>query len=97
MPSAANNCAQSWRNTGTIGDWTRFLWDLYTSQDPYEDCAVQPTARQMLDIYSQTRRNGNLGPQNYEDRMYDAFVDLGFPVCLANAYLYYQVLNGADH
>ena len=97
VPSAANNCAQSWRNAGTIGDWLRFLWDLYTSQDPNEDCSVQPNARQMLDIYSQTRRNGGLGPQNYEDRMYDAFIDLGVPTCLADVYLYYQVRNGADH
>ncbi|MFO0631571.1 MAG: hypothetical protein U0168_01835 [Nannocystaceae bacterium] len=98
-PSVDGSCVSSWANQGTIEDWLRFLWDLYTTPNNYCAGGAQASLAQMVDIYAETRRNGDLSATNYAMKMAAAAADddIALPACLITAFEDLQVHNGADH
>ncbi|RMG98068.1 MAG: hypothetical protein D6705_07060 [Deltaproteobacteria bacterium] len=81
---------------GIIGDWLRFFWDWYTNQST--SCPYQPDGDDMLELYAQTRLEGNLQKNNYFGKMQDGAQNLPLPACLKGArFDAYAAHNGIDN
>lgn len=76
-----SGCSTSWANAGTSEDWMRFLWGWYNNNLP--GCQYQPSGRDMLEVYAETRLNGGLSGTNYYTKMRAAAGGVGLQTCLA--------------
>lgn len=74
-------CTFTWNDAGTNEDWMRFFWDWYTNSN--SSCSSQPSGRDMLNLYSQTRLSSGLTARNYQTKMRTAATQIGLPSCLA--------------
>lgn len=61
----------------TIEDWTRFLWDVYTS----ETCGSMLGLDVMYDIYNATRSQEPIGVNSWNGAIMDAIDSLGLSSC----------------
>ncbi len=73
-----SGCATSWQNAGTIEDWMRFFWDVYTEDD---DCTDHWTIGKMFALYDKVRDNGGLTSTNHFSRARTAATQLGLTTC----------------
>ena len=74
----------------------RFFWDWYTN--PSLSCDFQPSGRDMLNLYAETRLNGGLNSTNYFSKMRDAAGEIGLATCLATTkFDDWAAWNGIDN
>ena len=91
--SSNPDCLAAWDSSAVIEDWMLFLWDFYTEKN----CNANPGLYTMLNIYRETRRNGNLTKGNYYTRSRQAMEELYSDSCLRNAFYSWANWNGVNH
>ncbi|MBX2797955.1 MAG: hypothetical protein KTR31_09810 [Myxococcales bacterium] len=82
-------------DVSTKGDWTRFLWDVYT--DP--ECKDTPTRLEMMDLYRDVRENHRTGDfeldiDTWDQGMMNAFEESSLDSCVKDRALIWANWNG---
>ena len=82
-------------DVSTKGDWTRFLWDVYT--DP--NCEDVPTRLELMDLYRDVRENHRTGDYelttvNYDQAMMHAMAESDLDTCVRDRAQQWANWNG---